>query len=527
MFHVKKEREKIVIRPKTKNIILVSSYMLAILIVSIVVFTTAKTENYFGGGNGSEDNPFVINKAEHLIEFSNYINDEEKYEKFHNKNFILRDDIDMVGQDFSPIGIEHPFTGKFDGNSKSISNLNINQKNNVGLFGILAGEIKDLKILNSNFVSNSSIGILAGVTNESSSINNIYIEGCSVYGLSDVNENFQSSGGFNVGGLIGKSNGSLISNIEIHETKIKGHHNVGGLVGEANNLTIINKANVDDETNIFYTFAYEYDSDFSNINFGADIGLNNGANLIDVVANAKINDHVFEVDNPNQFRGFIESINNFETYSQEYVCNINSDFEMENINWDDVILSIRNNKLTIDGKGHTINHLTISKTGDVGLFSRLDVNANAGGKFYLKNLSINEANLEGTTNDDLARVSAFIGNAGNFNFENCHVKNSIFKSDKYIGAFVGYDADGSGSSPYNLNCSISNCSFISTNEDNTVSISFGGFCGYTQTPHILERFNSSEIVFTTSGKEKATHLGLYYGTVNCDLHLINCFHFFD
>ena len=63
---------------------------------------------------------------------------------FSGKTITLTADIDLENADWTPIGTENnPFAGKFDGNGKTISNLQINKSSmsNVGLFGY-AGEVE-------------------------------------------------------------------------------------------------------------------------------------------------------------------------------------------------------------------------------------------------------------------------------------------------------------------------------------------------------------------------------------------------
>ena len=81
-------------------------------------------------------------------------------EKFEGKTVKLTSDIDLAGHAWTPIGngsrfgsaaIGNQFKGTFDGNGKTISNLNINTTKGtdyaVGLFGIVnGGTVKNLKL---------------------------------------------------------------------------------------------------------------------------------------------------------------------------------------------------------------------------------------------------------------------------------------------------------------------------------------------------------------------------------------------
>ena len=83
------------------------------------------------------------------------------------KNYRLMADIDLGGIDFSPIGSEEvPFSGRFDGNGKTLSNLTIERgagSQNLGLFGVIQGAvIVDLTLENAQVTGGSRIGTLVG-----------------------------------------------------------------------------------------------------------------------------------------------------------------------------------------------------------------------------------------------------------------------------------------------------------------------------------------------------------------------------
>ncbi len=83
------------------------------------------------------------------------------------KNYRLMADIDLSGVDFAPIGSEEiPFTGRFDGNGRTLSNLTIERgaaSRNLGLFGCIKGaEIVNLTLENAQVTGGSRIGTLVG-----------------------------------------------------------------------------------------------------------------------------------------------------------------------------------------------------------------------------------------------------------------------------------------------------------------------------------------------------------------------------
>ncbi len=178
--------------------------------------------------------------------------------------YILTADMDLSdnssGTGWTPIGkAGSAFTGVFDGNGHTISNLTINDSasNYKGFFGCTTGaEIKNLTLTNVSVNGNLLVGGLAGQSNAGT------ISNCSVTGT--VSGGRDSVGGLvgmkmggtgctvknctasvtvistseSAGGLIGHCEGTAIT--DCHATgSVKGTSSVGGLVGYAGNSTSI------------------------------------------------------------------------------------------------------------------------------------------------------------------------------------------------------------------------------------------------------------------------------------------------
>ncbi len=149
---------------------------------------------------GTESIPFLVYNVNQL-QFMEYA---------PSDSFQLALDIDAsatfgwnAGAGFTPVGNSStPFTGTFNGNNYTISDLFINlpTTNDVGLFGYTNdATIENVGLLNANITGQNNVGGLVGYNN-SSSINNSYVTG-------GVN-----GGNFNVGGLVGYNNSSDIAN---------------------------------------------------------------------------------------------------------------------------------------------------------------------------------------------------------------------------------------------------------------------------------------------------------------------------
>ena len=134
--------------------------------------------------------------------------DLQNIDKKLNGKYKLMSDIDCAGFNFKPIGGNTGFSGYFNGNGFKIKNLSINNRNFnlscVGLFGILKGEVRNLKVVGGN---------MAGY--------------------------YSSSGGATLGGIAGRQDaGSLIINSSF-DGVLQSKWNTGGIAGESSG-TILN-----------------------------------------------------------------------------------------------------------------------------------------------------------------------------------------------------------------------------------------------------------------------------------------------
>ena len=129
-------------------------------------------------GLGTGGNPYLIYDVYGL----------QGMEGFLSSTFGLANDVDATvtskwdsGAGFTPIGNNStPFTGTFNGNSYTISNLFINlpTTNDVGLLGYTSGAtIENVGLVNANITGQNNVGALVGYNNNSSSIDNSYATG--------------------------------------------------------------------------------------------------------------------------------------------------------------------------------------------------------------------------------------------------------------------------------------------------------------------------------------------------------------
>ena len=173
------------------------------LLTLLAIMSTFANAQFSGNGTGTSSDPYQITCADELFEVRNAL----------GAYYKLMNDIDLTewieentpSQGWAPIGNSStPFTGTFDGNSKSIKGLYINRSTDYcGLFG--------------------------------------YTNGCSISNL--TLEKPQITGGYYTGGIAGYAKGS-ITNTTLINPQITGGRYTGGVAGDVHgrisNATLIN-----------------------------------------------------------------------------------------------------------------------------------------------------------------------------------------------------------------------------------------------------------------------------------------------
>ena len=181
-------------------------------------------------GDGSVGNPYQVNNWSQL----NQVRDVG----FLDKNYILMSSLDSstfgyatAGANWVPVGDfgldgdiystgdNNIFSGSFNGNNNTISNLVISKPSNnaVGLFGNVSGNISNLGLVNVSVTGSSYTGGLVG-SQEGGTITNVYTSGT-------------VAGSNYTGGLVGHMiGGSVVSSYS--SASVTGSSRVGGLVGQ-------------------------------------------------------------------------------------------------------------------------------------------------------------------------------------------------------------------------------------------------------------------------------------------------------
>ena len=207
---------------------------------------------------------YEVSNANGLRYFAQSVNSGTSYA---GKTIVLTDDIDLAGVEWTPIGnASAKFSGTFDGNGKTISNLkitrgleNIGANSYIGLFGVTTSSavLKNFTVNNADVSGSLNVAVvLGGGGGAEAKISNVHVSGkievygywyvgailgkgystienCSVIGDSAETSYVRITGGY-AGGVVGymgegnnQINGCTVKNITV-----KGASNgVGGVSG--------------------------------------------------------------------------------------------------------------------------------------------------------------------------------------------------------------------------------------------------------------------------------------------------------
>ena len=209
----------------------------------------------FSGGDGSEENPYLISNID---DFENLSRDSS----YWGKHFKLTNNINFDNKEITGIGDkDNPFTGTFDGNYCELQNVKIvtPRSNSLGVFSYSNGVIKNLFvdtiiIGHGESKTDLSINYAGGLVGcNKGSIINCRVEDISLY----VKYLFDDDTSMYVGGLVGHSSPSgmvasdvekcsvdniieIIGIAENEKKKVDSRVYVGGLVGYAEKTKISN-----------------------------------------------------------------------------------------------------------------------------------------------------------------------------------------------------------------------------------------------------------------------------------------------
>ena len=191
-------------------------------------------------GSDNETGPFLVTNATELSYVGKGTANPDPYKDWTlDAHYKVVSDIDMSGvANFVPISPwisdDHPhFTGIFDGNGKTISNLTVNASGDAGLFGYVGPtcEIKNIKMTNVDITSTWNAGAVGG--GRGKFLNCVVIGGT----IKSIGDGGKSGA---VGGVFGWNDLGIVQNCyssNLTITNVSGA--AGGIVGSSGTSSTI------------------------------------------------------------------------------------------------------------------------------------------------------------------------------------------------------------------------------------------------------------------------------------------------
>ena len=229
----------------------------AVMAMLLTLPATVWADSTFGGGSGTQIDPYKIETPQHLRQLAADVNNGNKYE---GKYFIMVSSFSCWIEPFTPIGGKYytegsgsdqstgsrQFCGNFNGNGKTISDLYIRPTEDfyaIGLFGELGSgaHVSNLTIASSQITTTimgwGNCGAIAGAVNNGANIYNCHVKEGVVVSVDpdDLAQNVQTNREF--GGIVGENMGTInscTSMATVTNADINGVNTLGGIVG--NNL---------------------------------------------------------------------------------------------------------------------------------------------------------------------------------------------------------------------------------------------------------------------------------------------------
>lgn len=433
---------------------------------------------------------------------------------FAGQTVKLMNDIDLANIAWNPIGVSGdsmPFSGIFDGNGKTISNLYVDMTGDplyesAGLFANASGAtiknftIENAYVANKTVFGNSSCGtaIVVGSGQGTTIIDNVDVKNatiiadrytggiagfyqgtitnCDVDGIEiTVTPNQDGTGNYDngdkVGGIIGYVNTSgTVTNNTVNDFTIRAYRDMGGIVGGNYADVDGNKATngiitIDQKTNSYGDKAKNA-GEIVGRQLGGTVGTNNTSDNVTIVeffADGISKDPesavTYYVNNANGLAALNEMMAN-KTAGRDVILNLTADIDFAGKTWTpvdshaDTAFEIAE----INGNGHTISNFTINGQA---MFTRF-----AGtGNVTIKDITFDKATVNSNTlNTSILTVQTY----QNVLLDNVDVKNSSITGTYKVAPLIAtvYNENPSSTITATLkNCDIENVTVTCTNYD--------------------------------------------------------------
>lgn len=426
---------------------------------STVGFTAYSETEDFGGGTGTQNDPYIIVTAQQLNNIRNNLDKHFKQIKNIDLN-DLKSKLDPIVANWEPVGHDFPvspgpFTGSYDGMGFEIQNMVVLSEvdNYSGFFGVISqATITNIVFKNATVDWNASCsGIFAGSINDSL-IDKIVIQDSSI------------SKSTNIGGFAGYTSGSTITNCEIQNITVEspeGGYYLGGFVADAN-ATWFENCSADNielkDLNNSNTLAaggfagYSSINGFKNCSFNGTINATStytggfagyiewheeGPGSFDSFENCSVSGQMYARRNPSQMSGYAGGFAGFiKGSSQSYSftnCTVKMDIE---VNYQ--VTTVGGFAAEISGRGESF--LRCSFEGSISATDKFIEVAGFGHTGLESSFEECFAKFEINTKDDASGFISIIGDANNVSVKNSYAKGIIYSESGSASGFIVMDS---------------------------------------------------------------------------------------
>lgn len=497
-------------------------------------------------GTGASNNPFVLSSFSdlELIGTTGYS---------LSSYYVLGDNIDASltsspeyngGSGWVPIGTpSSPFSGNFNGNGYTISNLYINlpTTNYVGLFGYSIGLITNLTMQSSNITGQSNVGSVVGY---------IDIYGKTISQINVIDSSITASSNY-CGGILGYSPyhypSSSVQNCSVTNSTITGTTYVGGIGGAVSyfNVTNCTVNSIINGTNSVGGMFGQYGNSGSHINGGSVSGTitNSGSNTGGVVGQIYAcsyiqgitinNDLTITTSSTSDNVGGIVGYGPSATITTSITsCTVNTNISGRNYvggvcgNFQRCIYNTVSVNCTVSGVNYV--GMITGLWGSGTTLSSFGTNITASGTINGSGTAIggfigllpSNGPLTGLDNSNIifgdtssaSRVGGIVGyhSSGNYtiNITSC-ISNTPISGSSYVGGIIGQANQGT----------ISNCTVLSSVTGTTYVGGIEGYSYYSNTIHDCtvkaDISASSNIVGGILGGTQGSTTAYYINIYNC------------
>ena len=357
------------------------------------------------------DGVYEIKNAAQLAWVSKQVNSGAT--TFSGKTVKLVDDIYLGGKSWTPIGnvVSVPsvaFHGTFDGNGKTIHDLNVSDNtpnySTSGLFGsLVSATIKDLTIENAVVKSNHYAGVICGYSEGESTIQNCKVSNATVTSTPEL-LGVKWDNGDKVGGIAGYIVSAEVTGCTVENAAIQGYRDLGGIVGYANTTSKVTGNALKGKVTITVDKSHNYKEYTSDVQYDANpyVGENSAeATVSDNTGEAIIHYPTAIVSTQEDFNSAITSASAGVSATIKLASNMTAVLDNGIANADGVSEAeqAKRRNLTFIGDGtQTFDVITKATNAEGGM-----LNYQRGSSFTFKNMSIKagEGSFDGVVCDEL------------------------------------------------------------------------------------------------------------------------------